>query len=329
MVTHAVGEAPGRVNLLGEHTDYNDGFVLPAAIARKTRVAAERAASFEVTSDSAGHDAARYVVGCVKELEAAGTHVPPVRFEVHSDVPIGVGLSSSAALEVATLRALRELLGLSLDDVQIALLAQQAEIRHAGVRCGIMDQMACSVAQPGGALFLDTRSLERRRVALPAGSEVAVVDSGMPRSLAESGYNQRRAECEEAARLLGVASLRELEDGQSLERLPERLRRRVRHVLGENARVLRAAEGVAAAEFGELMRASHASLRDDFEVSTPELDDLVHELNAEGDIYGARLTGAGFGGACVALCAEGRSRPAVERALERYNARGRRGRWLV
>ncbi|HUQ73321.1 MAG TPA: galactokinase [Burkholderiales bacterium] len=326
MVTQAVGEAPGRVNLLGEHTDYNDGFVLPIAIPQKTRVSVEHAQRFEVHSDSPGHDASRYIAGCIEEL---GTAVPPLRFEVHSDVPIGAGLSSSAALEVATLRALRTLLGLSLDDVQIALIAQQAEIRHAGVRCGIMDQMACSLAEASRALFLDTRTLERRLVPLPAGAEIAVVDSGMPRSLAQSGYNTRRAECEEAARLLGCPSLREVNADETLGRLPPHLRRRVRHVVTENARVLRAADGVPAAVFGELMSASHASLRDDYDVSTPELDALVAALASQPGVYGARLTGAGFGGACVALCRAGGSARAVEAALEQYKVGGRRGRRLV
>jgi galactokinase len=245
---------------------------------------------------------ARYVFGCVKELRQLGVDIPPLAFRITSNLPMGVGLSSSAALEVATLRAMRALLRLELDDVQIATLAQQAEVRHAGVNCGIMDQMACSLAVPGKALFLDTRTLERRLIPLPAQSAILVVDSGVSRSLAKSGYNERRAECEEAARLLGVHSLRDVHEELPLHGLPERLRRRVRHVMSENHRVLRAVEGVPAAAFGQLMSASHLSLRHDYEVSTPELDALVAALEAQPGVYGARLTGAGFGGACVALC---------------------------
>ncbi|HVL36408.1 MAG TPA: galactokinase family protein [Burkholderiales bacterium] len=326
------GEAPGRVNLLGEHTDYNDGFVLPAAIPQRTRVQAEGAGGFLLQALGRGmpfrldaapaEQPAKYVYGCIKELEALGIAVPPMRFQVDSDVPIGVGLSSSAALEVATLRALRAALGLSLDDVAIARLAQRAEVRHAGVRCGIMDQMAASLAQPGTMLFLDTRSLERRLLPLPEGAALAVVDSGVERSLAASGYNERRAQCEAAARELGVPALRDVASPRALERLPEPLRRRARHVVSENCRVL-SALGADAATFGRLMDASHASLRDDFEVSTRELDTLVECLRAQPDVLGARLTGAGFGGACVALCRAGTARAAAEAALARYGGAGR------
>lgn len=242
---------------------------------------------------------------------------------------MGVGLSSSAALEVATLRCLRELLGLSLDDVRIAQLAQQAEIEFAGVRCGIMDQMASSLAQADRALLLDTRSLERRTVPLPPGSAVLVLDSGVARSLAASGYNERRAECEEAARLLGVASLREIEHLERLEGLPDKLMRRARHVFTENARVLKAVESASGQAFGELMNASHASLRDDYEVSTPELDRLVALLQEQPGVFGARLTGAGFGGACVALCRADTVHEVAAPVLEAYRKTGSHGRQLV
>jgi len=325
------------VNLLGEHTDYNDGFVLPTAIPQYTQVDVEPWREFVVESalgtarfapgEPPREAFARYVYGCVAELGARGIVVPPTRFRIRSQVPMGVGLSSSAALEVATLRALRALLRFTLDDVELAQLAQQAEVRHAGVRCGIMDQMAASLAVPGRALFLDTRTLERRLVALPEGAEICVLDSGQPRALADSGYNARRSECEEAARLLGVGSLRDVA-GEPAP-LPPPLDRRVRHVLSENARVLRAASGVAASAFGELMNASHRSLRDDYEVSTPELDRLVDCLCRDEAVFGARLTGAGFGGACVALCRAGQGAQAAERALARYKTGGCTGRRLV
>ena len=242
---------------------------------------------------------------------------------------MGVGLSSSAALEVATLRCLRRLLGLAFDDVLIAQLAQRAEIEHAGVNCGIMDQMASSLADTSRALLLDTRSLERRVVELPTGTAVLVIDSGVARTLAGSGYNERRAQCEEAARLLGVASLRDLDHVARLAALPPLLQRRARHVVTENARVLQAVACTSGQAFGELMNASHASLRDDYEVSTPELDLLVSLLQQEPAVHGARLTGAGFGGACVALCEAGGLQQAAASVVAQYNAAGHRGQVLV
>jgi galactokinase len=339
----AEAQAPGRVNLLGEHTDYNDGFVLPVAIPQQTRVAMRRngTAQFRLHAaelDSAVHFTlhaapqehfASYVWGCLCLAREEGAEIPPLDIHVASDVPMGVGLSSSAALEVAVLRCLRELLALELDDVRIAQLAQQAEIQFAGVRCGIMDQMASSLADTARALLLDTRSLERRPVPLPAGSAVLVLDSGVARSLAASGYNQRRAECEEAARLLGVASLREVEHLEPIEALPDLPRRRARHVFTENARVLKAAACTDAAAFGALMNASHASLRDDYEVSTPELDSLVDLLQRQPGVHGARLTGAGFGGACVALCDEDAIQQVALDVLEQYRRAGHQGRLLV
>jgi galactokinase len=339
----ASGEAPGRVNLLGEHTDYNDGFVLPVAIPQRTRVelapsgrdvytlhaeALHESDRFTLDAPPATHFA-RYVHGCLKLVEAAGAKLVPLDIHVSSTVPIGVGLSSSAALEVATLRALREWLELDLDDVGIARLAQRAEVEFAGVHCGIMDQMAASLADASHMLFLDTRSFDRRLVPLPTGAEILVLDSGMPRALAASGYNRRRAECEEASRRLGVAALRDVEDPAAVEALDEPYRRRARHVVTENRRVLDALEATGAKEFGQLMDASHRSLSEDYEVSTTELDLLVDLLRQCREVYGARLTGAGFGGACVALCRTGSARTVGRRVLERYRKSGHRGRLLV
>jgi len=338
-----VADAPGRVNLLGEHTDYNDGFVLPTAIPQRTHVAVAHgpgpgfrlhAAQFGATS---GFDLAqpppehhaRYVYGCLRELADAGTVIPPLDLYVSSSVPIAVGLSSSAALEVATLRALRTLLGLALDDVAIARLAQRAEVAYAGVQCGIMDQMASSLADTGHMLFLDTRSLARKVLPLPAGAMVLVLDSGVPRRLSESRYNERRTECAEAARRLGVPALRDLTDAAQVEALSEPLRSRARHVVTENARVLEAAGGVDAARFGVLMNASHRSLRDDFAVSIAPLDTLVALLQAEPGVFGARLTGAGFGGACVALCGPDRAVRLADRVLAAYGMLGHTGALLV
>ena len=337
-----VAAAPGRVNLLGEHTDYNDGHVLPIAIPQQTTVGMRvgggasislHAQSFgrtvEFTLDHPPPDQfARYVFGCLRVAASAGVHVPALQIHVASHVPMGVGLSSSAALEVATLRALRELTAAPWDDVRIAQLAQRAEIEHAGVRCGIMDQMAASLAGTAQALWLDTRTLERRLVPLPGGSEILVLHSGIERELAASGYNARRAECERAAQLLGLASLRDIADPAAAQPLPEPLRRRVRHVLTENARVLQAL-GADPAQFGALMNASHASMRDDYEVSHPQLDRLVALLQANQDVYGARLTGGGFGGACVALCKPGTPRGVAAQVLAVYRHDNARGRLLV
>ncbi|MDB5779673.1 MAG: galK [Polaromonas sp.] len=348
-VYHAAPEAeasaPGRVNLLGEHTDYNDGFVLPIAIPQQTRVAMRRsgAAHFALHAADLGQTVtftlaqppaeqfASYVYGCLvlAQAQSPDVQIAPLEIHVSSDVPIGVGLSSSAALEVATLRCLRQLLALPMDDVQIARIAQRAEIDYAGVRCGIMDQMASSLADTSRALLLDTRTLERRFVPLPPDSRVLVLDSGISRSLAGSAYNQRRAECEQAAKLLGVGSLRDVAQVAQLAALPELLQRRARHVVTENARVLQAVDCTEAGAFGELMNASHASLRDDYEVSTPGLDTLVALLQAQPGVFGARLTGAGFGGACVALCRAGAEQEVAVAVLDAYRQAGGTGRQLV
>ncbi|MCL4454647.1 MAG: galactokinase [Deinococcus sp.] len=314
--------APGRVNLLGEHTDYNQGFVLPTPLSYNTRVEASAmdgiieayAENFSQRKVRGLQNAKQgdwldYPAGCVWVLRQAGYQVPGARMHLKSSVPIGVGLSSSAALEVATLRALRRLFGLDFDDVTLARLAQRAEVEYVGVRCGIMDQMVASLGQPGHALFLDTRDLSYRLVTLPRGYAILVVDSGIPRRLAESGYNTRRTECEEACKLLGVKALRDvpLQSMRAVNGLPEPLNRRARHVVTENARVL---EGVEALEqgnvkrFGELMLASHQSLKEDYRVSLPEVDQLV-EICIKHGAVGARITGAGFGGAIVALVPEG------------------------
>lgn len=335
--------APGRVNLLGEHTDYNDGFVLPTAIPQTTTVQLslssdgqhhfysenldEQVSILDINHTPSGF--ASYIFGCIHVLEQQGYTIPSLNVYVKSSVPIGSGLSSSAALEVSTLRALRQLLNLPINDVEIAQLAQQAEIHYAGVQCGIMDQMASSLADTEHMLFLDTRTLERRILPFPSGAEIVVIDSGVPRTLASSGYNQRRAECEAAARSLGVKALRDITDSSVVEDLPEPLRRRARHVVTENNRVLEVLQGVSSARFGELMNASHASLRDDYEVSVPALDTLVETLQKTTKVFGARLTGAGFGGACVALVAAGEASTIANQVLESYNQASYTGQILV
>jgi galactokinase len=330
----AAAQAPGRVNLLGEHTDYNDGFVLPTVIPQITTV------QMGISPDAQHHVYAAslnefvhlspsaimlngfvcYVVGCLRLLEEREILVPPLNIWIDSSIPIGAGLSSSAALEIATLRAVRSLFTLNLTDVELAQIAQQAEHQFAGVQCGIMDQMAVSLADSQHLLFLDTRSLEYERIPIPAGAEVRVIDSGIRRALTHSGYNQRRIECETAAKLLGISTLRDLNNLAQLQDLPSPLQQRARHVFTENQRVLRAKRGVSAAQFGQLMNASHASLRDDYEVSIPALDELADRLQHTPGVFGARLTGAGFGGACVALVAAGQRQDIATSVLNHHRA---------
>jgi len=343
LAPEATAQAPGRVNLLGEHTDYNDGYVLPTVIPQTTVVNIARSrdefnrfhsaqlnstVSYRV-GESPAEGFALYIHGCIELVREWGQPISAVTLHIDSTVPIGSGLSSSAALEVATLRALRMLYQLPLDDVTLARVAQEAEVRFAHVRCGIMDQMASSLGAPDRMLLLDTRTLESRLLTLPAQTAVMVLDSGVPRSLAASAYNQRRSECEQAAQLLGVRALRDVTDVARLRKLPAPLDRRARHVVTENQRVLEAAQGLGAKRFGALMNASHASLRDDYEVSVAALDSLVEILQSHSQVYGARLTGAGFGGAAVALVEPGAEEAIRTSVLEEYARKGYRGAVLV
>ena len=336
--------APGRVNLLGEHTDYNDGFVLPTAIPQRTIVQIGFSSDDRHHFYSAEYDElinfsdddtipqkfVSYICGCIRLVEKEGYKIPPINLYITSNVPIGAGLSSSAALEIATLRGMRALLNLPLDDVRLAQIGQLAEIRYAGLNCGIMDQMASSLADTNTMLFIDTRSLEYRPVPFPAGTEILVIDSGESHNLAAgSGYNKRRAECEESARILGVKALRDITDPKAVAVLPEPLRRRSRHVVTENNRVLEAVKSLPAERFGELMNASHASQRDDYEVSTPAVDALATILQSIPGVFGARLTGGGFGGACVALVKSGKAGVIASEAINRYQRAGYTGRVLV
>jgi len=343
--------APGRVNLIGEHTDYNGGFVLPTAIPQRTSVELKRGAdnvvharstnaqgtgTFVLGQERPRRDWLDYVQGVTWAVRQAGFALSGFELSISSDVPLGAGLSSSAALEVALLRAIRQAFGLDdLDDVNMALLGQQAENDFVGARCGIMDQMAASLADQTTALFLDTRSLEFRRVPLPATADLVVIHSGVSHGIAGGEYNTRRAECEEAARQLGVPQLRDLTplDLPRIQHLPEPLGRRARHVLTEDERVL---ESIAALDqsdlsrLGELFLASHISMRDDFEVSVPEVDLLVELAQADPDVYGARMTGGGFGGSVVMLATLGQGSAAGERIARLYGERsGRTPRLLV
>jgi galactokinase len=244
---------------------------------------------------------------------------------VESTVPLGSGLSSSASLLVAAARGLRELFALALDDVEIAVLARKAETDFVGAPVGIMDQMACSLADERSALFLDTRTLEFRRVPIPLSAALIVIDSGVRHSHATGGYRVRRDECHRAAEALGVRSLRDVGVGDlpRIASLPAPLDRRARHVVTENARVLAAVDALDARDLsrvGELFVASHASMRDDFEVSVPEVDALVELAVRVQGVYGCRLTGGGFGGSIVALADAAAAAEAGKRIVDAYNA---------
>ena len=324
-----VYRAPGRVNLIGEHTDYNDGFVLPAAIDLATFVAAapRRDRRLRVAAADLGRRAERtldvadprpardwsdYVFGVAFELERAGHRVRGADLLVTSAVPVGAGMSSSAALEVAVALALLDVAEVRLDPVAVARLCQAAENRFVGTRCGIMDQFASCRGRTGHALYLDCRSLEVREVAVPSDLVIVVCDSRVSHALADGAYNERRATCEEAVRILGrgrpeVRALRDVTQDE-LERrhgeLSEVAWRRCRHVVSENARVAEAVRALEAGDrprLGALLRASHQSLGSDYEVSCPELDFLVEAASLCPGVFGSRLMGGGFGGSTINL----------------------------
>ncbi len=318
-----VVRAPGRVNLIGEHTDYNDGFVLPMAIDRAIWIALRLRDDAEVRAHSLDlgkstrfaldalekSDAgwAEYLKGVAWALQEAGYALRGWEGVVTGDIPRGAGLSSSAALELATARAFATVSDLPWVPQEMAQLCQRAENDWVGMRCGIMDQMISAAGRADHALLIDCRSLETEAAALPPGTVVAVLDTSTRRGLVDSVYNQRRSECEAAAAHLGVPALRDVSveefevESQGLDQV---IRRRARHVVTENERTLQAAEAMRrgdAVAVGRLMDASHVSLRDDFEVSSDELDAMVECARSEEGCFGARMTGAGFGGCAVAL----------------------------
>jgi galactokinase len=343
-------DAPGRVNLLGEHTDYHGGFVLPTVLPQRTTVrltprgddvvrvrsgTVGAAAEYRLGRERRGGEWLDYVQGVTAALATRGVRVSGFDAAIESTVPVGAGVSSSAALTVALLRALRQANSLALDDVALARVAQAAETEFVGAPIGIMDQMACSVGRAGEALFLDTRTLAFERIPLPANADVLAIHSGHTHAHAGGEYATRRRESFEAAALLGVDQLRDL----GVDALPRIaalrpvLARRARHIVTENQRVL---DGVAAlragdaAALGVIFNASHASMRDDYEVSIADVDALVSCGQTDPDVYGARLTGGGFGGAVVMLARRGRGSTAAARVLTAYQARtGRRGTILL
>ncbi|SED20949.1 galactokinase [Streptomyces sp. TLI_105] len=326
--------APGRVNLIGEYTDFNDGFVLPLALPHTTVAAVSRRDDGVLRLHSADIDGgivqldvealeplsgggwAAYPAGVVWALREAGHPVAGADVHLTSTVPTGAGLSSSAALEVVTALALNDLFGLGLSRPELARLAQRAENAFVGVPCGVMDQMASACAEEGHALHLDTRDLSYRQVPFDLAREglrLLVVDTRVKHALGDGAYAERRAGCEAGARALGVRTLREVSAAHlpaALARLAdETIRRYVRHVVSDNARVERTIallDAGAPRAVGAVLTEGHASLRDDLRVSCPELDLVVEAANAAGAL-GARMTGGGFGGSAVVLVEAGRS----------------------
>ncbi|MGW5683632.1 galactokinase [Nonomuraea sp. NPDC003754] len=334
-----VWRAPGRVNLIGEHTDYNDGFVLPfavpwgvtAALSPRTdgtiRLLSLQSpgapAVIETWESATGWT--RYVVGVLAML---GSRVQGADIVIDGDLPAGAGLSSSAALEVVVGSALNEVYGLGMTPMEIALLGQKAENDFVGMPCGIMDQAASALSEEGKALFLDCRSLGYRAIPLDLaayGLRILIIDTGVHHELADGQYARRRADCESAARKLGVAALRDVTDlAGALAVLQGDERKRVQHVVTENHRVeavIGLLRAKAVAEIGALLNASHLSLRDQYEVSAPELDVAV-EAAIRGGARGARMTGGGFGGSAIALVAEERVPAVQEAVLAAYAERG-------
>jgi galactokinase len=324
-----LARAPGRVNLIGEHTDYNDGFVLPIAIDRSVYIAAARQADDAINLVALDYDDrvafslhdiafdpdhawSNYPRGVAWVLQRHGISLCGLEAAISGDVPTGAGLSSSAAIEIASAKTFQALCPFDMPPTDLALAAQEAENHFVGMQCGIMDQFISTMGRRGHALLIDCRSLERRLVPIPEGCSVLVANTMKKRGLVDSEYNLRRSECEQGVRLLrahlpNITALRDVTPAD-MDRygshLPDIIAARCRHVVSENARTLEGAEALRrgdAEQFGRLMAASHNSLRDDYEVSSPELDHLVELAQSEPGVYGARMTGAGFGGCTVNL----------------------------
>ncbi|PWI32412.1 galactokinase [Vibrio albus] len=324
--THVI-QAPGRVNLIGEHTDYNDGFVLPCAINYQAIVAAAKRSDdvVRVVSVDYGNEVnqfdlnqeiefqadcmwANYVRGVVKCLLGRGYKLGGMDIAVSGNVPQGAGLSSSAALEVVIGQTFKELYRLDISQAEIALNGQQAENEFVGCNCGIMDQLISAEGKDNHALLIDCRSLETKAVSMPEDMAVVIINSNKKRGLVDSEYNTRREQCEEAARTFGVKALRDVSIELFNERkseLDDAVAKRARHVITENDRTEEAAKALESGDMkrmGELMAQSHASMRDDFEITVKEVDTLVDIVKEViGDVGGVRMTGGGFGGCIVAL----------------------------
>ena len=331
-------KAHGRVNLIGEHTDYNGGWVLPTAIPPYTEVSLIKKAGQIAHITSSGNRDYSFVLG---EEKHTGTWIDYLQgatkflaekgkiggFEavIHSTMPEGSGLSSSAALEVSFLKALRNAFKIDVSDVDLALMGQRIENEFIGARVGIMDQMAVSLATKGEALFLDTKELTFERVKLPLDKmDLIIINSGLTHQLSDTdgGYNQRRAQCEEACEILGIKQLRDIDLATlNSKKLPDVLARRARHVVSENARVHQAVAAIKENNLpllGKLFVESHKSMREDYEVSIPQIDLLVELCVADSDCFGARLTGGGFGGSIVAITKKGMGQKIASKVVEEY-----------
>lgn len=336
-------ESFGRVNLIGEHTDYNGGWVLPTAIPQKTTIHLEKRSDQKVVATTDAHFQGAseersyilgeetpqgswidYLQGATHILQSSGHSLGGFFVKVSSNVPTGSGLSSSAALEISFLKALREMFQLPLTDVELALIGQRIENEFVGAKVGIMDQMACAFANFGEALFLDTKKMEFERIQLPLDQmDLIVINSGLAHQHAGGDYNQRRSECEKACSLLKIHDLRELEmkDMPRLSLLPDVLGRRARHVVTENARVHEAVSALREGDMkklGVLFYASHASMRDDYQISIPQIDALVEICREHPATFGARMTGGGFGGSIVAITEKDRGAEVAAAVCERY-----------
>ena len=320
-----VVRAPGRVNLIGEHTDYNDGFVLPCAIGPATMVAVSKRHDNNVEVVAADFGDARdqfnlelplernieqpwadYVRGMISALQNAGYALSGAHIAIAGNLPKGAGLSSSASLEVAVGKAMSALADIDIDNTRLAQIAQRAECDFVGTQCGIMDQLISAQGKAGHALLIDCRSLGLNDAPVPADVAIMIVHSGVTRGLVDGHYNARRRQCEAAATRMGVAALRDATlDMLAAASLDAVTKMRARHVITENQRTLDAADALAKSDLatlGMLMAQSHASMRDDFEITVPPVDALVVMLQkAIGTQGGARMTGGGFGGACVAV----------------------------
>ena len=339
--------APGRVNLIGEHTDYNDGFVMPMAIEFDVRIALRPRSDRRVTLCSSNFDQqvtfglddlrhdngkapwSEYTRGVAWAMLEKGLPLRGMDAVITGDVPLGAGLSSSAAMEVASAWAFQVASGLHMDPVEMAVLCQKAENEWVGMRCGIMDQFISALGESDHCVLVDCRSLTHEAVPLPPGHSFVICNSMVRRGLVDSAYNERRAQCEEGVRLLQkylpeIRALRDvtLDDLQAHSKdLPEITYRRCRHVVSEDTRVMQSVEalkGDNAAAFGQLMNASHESLRDDYQVSRAELDTLGAIARAAPGCLGSRLTGAGFGGCTVSLVQTTSVDDFVEHVAEEY-----------
>jgi galactokinase len=348
--------APGRVNIIGEHTDYNEGLVLPTSTAAYTWLAAsarsDRLIRIESKNmrdtqqfgldeiDVAGTPSwIDYAKGVAAELQAAGIELSGAEMFVDSDIPISGGLSSSASFEIAIAIALLDLAGATLAPQKIAQLCQRAEIRYAGVNCGIMDQLAVASCPPGEAMLIDCRTLGAKFVAIPADARLLITDSGVKHELAGGGYNNRAEECVTAVaalanRVPGLRTLRDL-SAEQLERnagaIGDTLLRRCRHVVSENERVEKAYAALATGklpELGTLINASHASLRDDYEVSCDEIEQLVRLANACDGVFGSRMVGGGFGGCVLSLTTADNVATIVTQLRDQYGTLMGREPWM-